>query len=184
MQSSCFLQLCLKVNLVVERSPQLRERSEIIHHCSRGKRSGAKELSPGPPAPSPLRSSSLLLFSLPLFYSLLSSILLPSSFLFSSFLFSSLLSSRPFPSLLSLPTHPPLSLPSPSPHRPARSLPHRPTVRGPIIIFITRKISPCVCARGFSSLRLQKKARSHCSPHRGPGILELCPADELLKMAQ
>lgn len=66
MQSSCFLQLCLKVNLVVERSPQLRERWESDRHCSRGKPRGAHKplrrarcasghrSAPQPSPPSPL----------------------------------------------------------------------------------------------------------------------------------
>ena len=153
-QSSCFLQLCLKVNLVVERSPQPRERSEIIHHCSRGKQSGAKELSPGPPAPSPLRSSPLLS---PLFSSLLT-----------SRLFSCALSA-PLPTL-PLPTL--SSLPSPSPRRPARACPHGLTVPCPIIIFITRKISPRACARACPPLSAcppppkKRLGGSHCSLHR------------------
>lgn len=48
-QSSCFLQLCLKVNLVVERSPERSERSEIIHHCS-GEAPRRNRAPPGPPA--------------------------------------------------------------------------------------------------------------------------------------
>lgn len=100
MQSSCFLQLCLKVNLVEERSPQPRERSEIIHHCSRGERAAHK--SSGPERPRPLRSAPVPR-SAPLRASLLRSPRLRSSAaLCSALLLASPQPSSPFPALAPL----------------------------------------------------------------------------------
>lgn len=75
-QSSCFLQLCLKVNLVVERSPQRRERSGVRHPCSRAS-GGAGSLAES------ARSAGLRAFPL-LFFSSASFALLLSSLFFSS----------------------------------------------------------------------------------------------------
>ena len=137
----------------MERSPQLRERSEIIHHCSRGKQSGAKELSPGPPAPSPLRPSSLL-----------SS--LPSSTLFSSLLsYSPLSSSRLFSSpLSSLLVFPPLLLSSPCP----------PSPLSPLLLLVgplarSRTDSPSLVQLSYSS-----PARSHRACARACFPLSAC----------
>lgn len=70
-QSSCFLQLCLKVNLVVERSPQRRERSGVRHPCSRAS-GGAGSLAES------ARSAGLRAFPSAPFALLLSSLFFPS----------------------------------------------------------------------------------------------------------
>ncbi|CAN0571527.1 unnamed protein product, partial [Rangifer tarandus platyrhynchus] len=109
--------------------------------------SGAKELSPGPPAPSPLRSSPLLS---PLF---------------------SLLTSRLSSCALRSSSHPllsPVSFSPPARSRvPART--HRPLSN--YHIHHPQDLSPCVCARVSSSLRLPKKKKKKKKGSVGPTAL-------------
>lgn len=146
----------------MERSPQLRERSEIIHHCSR--QSGAARSSSSGSARSRSAPRSRLLRS-PLRPSFSSSLpFLLCSALRSSALLLSL--SSPLPTLFSL---------SPlSPSRPDRLA--RCRTDSPSLVqlsVITRKISPGVSARVFSSLCRQEEKKKKkkrlgppCSLHR------------------